>query len=505
MVNTVFPLNPSKWPLRYLDQITADEKINLKGMKARFIQWVPKRLDLFDPRFGLLKFRHCLLIELFPTKQELENNSSNSEEQDEKQVVLIGLSNPFVSLIAQREIPLTRILGEITLLKLESFYEKKQFETYAKQVGDDNLDKEYELSTLVHDINNTVQDLTLLCDSIHDLIGKKESKTSKADPDINKNLNVKVKQIAVIARSMATIVSDAKRKRELEKLDDLKPKEDVCVNEVIKDLIAFAKVRAERTRIEINLKNEIEEDLWTKISAREHLETILRNLLNNAILYSDPGSKVDVALLNDEDSIVIEVSDNGPGLSSEECKLIFLSGYRGEKGRTVKGGLGIGLAQSKRVAESAGGKLDVYSEGAGKGSTFTLVLPRFYQKYNSTSSQRWALMVDDQPALTSFYSRLAKGLNLVPEVASSVNQAIEILEEKGKPIFVLTDLHLGKSYGLDLVKFVRNKYGNNIPILVVSGINDDDIEQKVKTAGATDFVTKPIGRQALFARIQSLL
>ena len=86
-----------------------------------------------------------------------------------------------------------------------------------------------------------------------------------------------------------------------------------------------------------------------------------------------------------------------------------------------------------------------------------------------------------------------------------VDEALALVEQRGRPKLVVTDIHLGASNGLELVRSIRAEFGNEVPILVVSGLTDDAIAEQVRRAGATDFVTKPVGRRALFARIQSVL
>ena len=93
----------------------------------------------------------------------------------------------------------------------------------------------------------------------------------------------------------------------------------------------------------------------------------------------------------------------------------------------------------------------------------------------------------------------------MPFTANSVEEALQTVSEHGQPALVITDVHLGASNGLDLVRELRSTYGFSVPILVISGLHDDDIAERAREAGATDFVHKPVGRRALFARIQSLL
>ena len=185
-----------------------------------------------------------------------------------------------------------------------------------------------------------------------------------------------------------------------------------------------------------------DEALWVKVSVREHLETILRNLIGNAMAYSGSGARIELKLRSSKKSVWIDVIDNGNGLTSDECEAIFAIGYRG-KSSAGRSGLGIGLAQSRRVAESAGGTLEAYSDGLGKGATFTLMLPRTRTLGRASAKSRWALLVDDQVALTELYRKIVGTLDFDSETAQSVSEALDIIDERGMPSFVITDVDLG--------------------------------------------------------------
>jgi signal transduction histidine kinase len=78
----------------------------------------------------------------------------------------------------------------------------------------------------------------------------------------------------------------------------------------------------------------------------------------------------------DEDSLVFQVRDNGPGIASDQMSRIFERFYRVDKSRSREmGGTGLGLAIVKHAVENHGGTVSVQSE-LGKGSTFTIILPK---------------------------------------------------------------------------------------------------------------------------------
>jgi two-component system OmpR family sensor kinase len=97
--------------------------------------------------------------------------------------------------------------------------------------------------------------------------------------------------------------------------------------------------------------------------------------LQNANRHTPPGTAVHVRVVDDEHEAVIEVADEGPGMSSEEAGRVFERFWRSDPSRTrSSGGAGLGLSIVAAIAESHGGRAEVHSE-AGQGSTFRVRLP----------------------------------------------------------------------------------------------------------------------------------
>jgi PAS domain S-box-containing protein len=105
------------------------------------------------------------------------------------------------------------------------------------------------------------------------------------------------------------------------------------------------------------------------------IEQIITNLLNNASKYSDRNSHIKIILEKTKENAVIRVVDNGVGIPSEAFESIFGLFTQNEKMSRLKGGLGVGLYLSRELARLHGGDVFVQSEGAGKGSEFTVILP----------------------------------------------------------------------------------------------------------------------------------
>ena len=100
------------------------------------------------------------------------------------------------------------------------------------------------------------------------------------------------------------------------------------------------------------------------------LRQALDNLITNAVVHGGPRVEISIAVRAD-DALIIDVSDNGPGIEEDELQRIFDTGYRLDPDRP---GTGIGLALARSIAEGHGGALTVESR-LGHGTVFTVSLP----------------------------------------------------------------------------------------------------------------------------------
>jgi signal transduction histidine kinase len=109
---------------------------------------------------------------------------------------------------------------------------------------------------------------------------------------------------------------------------------------------------------------------------RQRIGQVLGNLLSNALRHTPGGGRVTLSAHANSGRVVIEVSDNGEGLTAEQLAHVFERFYRGDSARDRDhGGSGIGLTISKAIVEAHGGAISVRSDGIGRGSTFTVALP----------------------------------------------------------------------------------------------------------------------------------
>jgi signal transduction histidine kinase len=107
------------------------------------------------------------------------------------------------------------------------------------------------------------------------------------------------------------------------------------------------------------------------------LAQVFQNLVTNASKYSDPRTHVAVRVRATDDEITVTVADEGIGISDELMPRLFEMFVQGERALDrAEGGLGIGLTIARSLLEMHGGTIRAESPGVGKGSTFTVTLPR---------------------------------------------------------------------------------------------------------------------------------
>jgi signal transduction histidine kinase len=127
---------------------------------------------------------------------------------------------------------------------------------------------------------------------------------------------------------------------------------------------------------QVTLQNKLRDDLPAVLGDAAALRMLLSNLVSNAVKYNRPGGEVTLAGAADDATVSLSVVDTGVGLSPEDQQHVFEEFYRStDKAHAQTRGTGLGLPICKRIAEELGGRITLDSQ-LGKGSTFTVVLPR---------------------------------------------------------------------------------------------------------------------------------
>jgi len=116
----------------------------------------------------------------------------------------------------------------------------------------------------------------------------------------------------------------------------------------------------------------IDSNLPEVAADRHRVGQVVSNLLSNAIKFTRQGGRIVISAQKREDTIVVSVSDEGPGIPREHLSKIFDRFWQGEK--TKRLGSGLGLSIAKGIVEAHGGRIWVDSQG-GRGTSFSFTLP----------------------------------------------------------------------------------------------------------------------------------
>lgn len=187
-------------------------------------------------------------------------------------------------------------------------------------------------------------------DAVRSFLGKLTGETFR--------LNELVSQIIALSRLQAT--------------DSVLGAREVLVAQLLESAVARCAALAEGRGIPISLQ--AEPGLKVEGDAAD-LETAVTNLIQNAVVHSEPGARVAVTSTVAAGLVEIRVSDNGIGISADDQERIFERFFRVDADRSrASGGTGLGLSIVKYIAAAHGGDVTVWSR-LGRGSTFTLRLP----------------------------------------------------------------------------------------------------------------------------------
>jgi two-component system, sensor histidine kinase and response regulator len=172
-------------------------------------------------------------------------------------------------------------------------------------------------------------------------------------------------------KGMRNLIMDMLDLTRLESGKTVQRKEMVVLNEIARNAIDTMRPYAIQKDVDVYLNATRE---YSYLADPDEMEIIFNNLISNAVKYNVHGGRVDCNISEEDDKIIISVSDTGIGMSKEETANIFQDFYRIKNQKTKKiAGSGLGLAILKKIVGIYDGKVEVDST-VDKGSTFNITL-----------------------------------------------------------------------------------------------------------------------------------
>lgn len=264
----------------------------------------------------------------------------------------------------------------------------------------------------------------------------------------------------------------------------------------------------------------------------ERLESILQNLITNAIKYSPSGKNIIVKTELKADKLLLKVIDEGIGIPQEKIGFIFERFFSNSTLKSIlQKSTGIGLDLVKKMVDLHHAEIDVESQ-AGIGTTFTVSFKsgklHFDDDFNITTFERkqpveiveskdivlemdthenhnpLILIVEDNDELRHYLSMSLKNNYRVAEAANGKKAWTKI--EAIQPDIIIADLRMPEMDGMELTKIIRSdNRTSHIPVILLTAVTDLDSKMEGLKIGADDYITKPFNSAFLLARIENLL
>lgn len=331
-----------------------------------------------------------------------------------------------------------------------------------------------------------------------------------ADPTLARCRDVIDRQISHMARLIDDLLDVSRLSRGELRLQ----RAPVLLARVLADAaeLAEALLRQHRQRL---VMAGVPHDLMLDVDAAR-LTQVVGNLLHNAAKYSPPDTEVRLVVSVDPDAVSIRVQDQGVGIPAAQIERVFDLFAQTDNARELsKGGLGIGLALAKRLVEMHGGSISAESPGPGRGSAFTVSLPRHATTARDTiaplsvappapvhAAALRILVADDNvdaaEMLGVLFEQAGCTVRRVHDGESAVLEA-----ERFRPELAVLDIGMPGMDGYEACQRIRRaSWGAGMRIVAVTGRGQEADRQMSLLSGFDQHFVKPVDTEALLALLQ---
>ena len=287
----------------------------------------------------------------------------------------------------------------------------------------------------------------------------------------------------------------------------------VSLSTIVSD--AIETVRAEATAKRIALKIDLDPETLVIEGDPVRLGQVAWNLLNNAVKFTPVDGKVKIELTRDGDDVRLVIEDTGQGISPEFLPHVFEIFRQADASSARRqGGMGIGLALVKQLAELHGGRVSAESEGAGTGARFSVWLPLYKPGISGLAPEstgatgaldkKFILVVDDSTETTEMLGKLLQLEGAFVESARSGAEALEIAQRKNFDL-VVSDISMPEMDGYQLLKKLRELPSMaNVPAVALTGYGRGADVERALEEGFAEHLTKPLDLDQLLQIVRRL-
>lgn len=379
-----------------------------------------------------------------------------------------------------------------------------------------------------HDIRTP---LTLIKAPLEEL-SEKEDLT----PGGRSNMNTAIRNVNALLRLTTNLINFERADTYSSALYVSEYELSTYMEEMINAFRAYADVKRVSLTYESNFRYM---NVWLD---KDKMDSILKNLISNALKYTPEGGSVHIFAAETEDNWSVEVKDTGIGIPASEQKKLFRMHFRGSNAINSKvTGSGIGLLLVWKLVRLHKGKIN-FSSTEGKGSCIKVIFPKkekYYRKavhspkpgsekvvytesgvpknislstvYDTARQKQQQngdlpkiLIVEDNDELRE-YLRNTLSDDYIIQVCSDGKQALDIVKEY-MPNMIISDIMMPEMRGDELCHRLKNDIEtSHIPIILLTALNNDrNIIEGLKT-GADEYIVKPFNIGILRATIANIL
>jgi PAS domain S-box-containing protein len=273
----------------------------------------------------------------------------------------------------------------------------------------------------------------------------------------------------------------------------------------------------------IKLKFDFNTESATVFGDLVRLQQVFTNLLTNALKFTNENGNINLTLTSKDGKVLISVKDDGQGISADTLPHIFRQFSQGDQ--TIsrdQAGLGLGLSIVKTLVEKHEGTVTAHSEGVGKGTTFTVILPLIkpakqvsFEEVASPSLEDSPLSkvkilcveddLDSREVLQLFLEQCGASVVSV----ESASEAVSVLNKNGQGFdVIISDLAMPNEDGYSLISQIRqfsSEKGGKIPALALSAFTTRENKEKAFVSGFQKYHTKPFEPDLLVNDILDLV
>jgi PAS domain S-box-containing protein len=285
--------------------------------------------------------------------------------------------------------------------------------------------------------------------------------------------------------------------------------------QIMKELLGKYKTICSVKKLELLLKMPEHSDKFSINSDPEILNKIISHLLSNAIKFTEIGS-IQYGYTVRKNELEFFVTDTGTGIGKESLNDIFERFIKEDNGPLkLSEGSGLGLSIARGLVQILGGKIWVESE-KGKGSTFFFRIPvgKEFENHHlsiATGQQKKdklknTILVAEDDEINFFYlnALLIHETGVTVLHASNGREAVEMFRDNPDIVLILMDIMMPVMDGIDATRQIR-AINRDVPIIAITAFKMEGDEARILDAGCDYFMTKPIDKKLLLARMSECI